>query len=494
MRLNRFHLYFIIKIINSKPILLIVCNNLLNLKKTKSDVILGTLTKNELKAFDKFISHSLNNKSREVLNYWHSRFSVKSVSLNTSNIKSVSRKTLSDFNKQLEKYLIFNSFKKDKFSGTLYLTRELRERSIEKYFEQIISEINKLRHVKLGKGFQNTLILLKLNFEEYLLHNSRSDEKNMQRLSKERIKLSEYVVAFSKLFEYFNDIYFSEDKKHTDSGLLTMRNVIQYVEKNKTYFIKYYPNLWTLYLIYIAIDDSYNYDRIQTAIKYFRKNEKHFTDGFLQFGYSSLFKVIFTKINSGYEIAYNDFCKILLDNENSGIIKRITFIQPRNLPSFVSAALFSNNIEFAEKLVTVYSSKIIESLREQVIYICRAIIEFSKGNYSIVIRMLKNTKPRDPMLYIFCKTTLIKAYYETNAFRNIYPLIDSVKHYLQRRTDIAELYPNVLKFLNYSSKLTQSKGNNRKGFELIKEKLSKENYFFEKKWTLEKLNQLSSDN
>jgi hypothetical protein len=464
------------------------------LKKTKSDVLLDTLAKNELKAFDKFISYSLKNKSHDVLSYWHSRFSNKSVSLNTSSMKLVTRKTLSDFNKQLEKFLIINSLEKDKFSGTLYLTRELRERSIEKYFEQIISEINKLRHLKLGKGFQNTLTLLKLNFEEYLLHNSRSDEKNLQRLSKERIKLSEYVVVYSKLFEYFNDIYFSENKKHTDSGLLTMKNVIDYVEKNKIYFIKYYPNLWTLYLIYIAIADSYNYEKIQTAIKYFRKNEGHFTDGFLQFGYSSLIKLIFTKINSGYDNAYNDFCKILLDIEKSGVLKRITFIQPRNLPSFVSAALYLNNTEFAERIITEYSSKIIESLREQVIIICRALIEFSNGNYSIVIKMLKNVKPRDPMLYIFCKTTLIKSYYETNAYRNIYPLIDSVKHYLQRRTDISELYPNVLKFLNYSSKLAQSKGNNRKGFELVNTKLSKENYFFEKKWVLEKLVQLSAEN
>jgi len=463
------------------------------LKKTKSDVLLQTLSKNELKSFNKFISSNLKNKSRNVLSYWHSRFSVNSVSLNTSGVIQVSRKTLSDFNKQLEKFLIISSLEKDKISGTLFLTRELRERSIEKYFEQIVSEINKLRHLKFGKGFQNTLTLLKLNFEEYLLHNSRSDEKNLHRLSKERIKLSEYIVVYSKLFEYFNDVYFSEHKNHSDSGLLTIKNVIDYVEKNKHYFTKYYPNIWTLYLIYKAIADSYDYEKIKSAIKYFRKNEEHFTDGFLQFGYSSLIKLVFTKINSGYGNAYNDFCKILFDIESSGVLKRITFIQPRNLPSFVSAALYSKNTAFAEKLVTEYNSKIIESLREQVIIICRAIIEFSKCNYSSVIRMLTNVKPRDPMLYIYCKTTLIKAYYETNAYRNIYPLIDSVKHYLQRRTDIAEISPNILKFLYYSSKLSQSKGNNRKGFELLKTKLSKENYFFDKYWTLEKMNQLSRD-
>jgi hypothetical protein len=462
------------------------------LKKTKSDVLLETLSRAELRAFNSFIKGRLNGKSRDVLDYWETKYSVSKVIVNYSEKEKVTRKTLSDFNKQLERFIINRNLEKDQFGSILYLVRELRSRNIEKYFIQLIKDMNKFRHHNFDKGYQNTLALLKLNFEEYLLHNSRSDEPNLYRTSKERVKLSEIISVYNKLFEYFNDVYYGPDNKYKDTGLLKIRDVVAYVEENSQYLKKYYPNVWTLYLIYLSLENSASYERIITAFDFFEKHEDRFTEEFLFLGYDSLLRLLFTNLNSGNTQAINEIYKILLRLESRGILKRIPHFQPRILPGFIIISLNFGNIPLAEKIVNEYRTKVIESFREQAVNISLAMIELAYGRTGKIKGLLENLKPHDPMLYIFCKSTLLKAYYERGDFKHIYPITDAFKHFLQRRTDISEIFNSASKFLYYINKLASAKKNNRKGLSDIEYSLSKENYFFQKRWITEKFNELKS--
>lgn len=462
------------------------------MKKTKSDVLLETFTKSELKQFNSFILCKLQGKSRDVLKYWTSKYSAKSGKISYAQKGSVSRKTLSDFNKQVERFLVFNNIEKDELGAAVSLVRELRKRNIEKYSDQLLKDISKFRHDKFKKGYQNTLALLKLNFEEYLLHNSRSDEDRMYKTTKERVKLSEIIAVYNKLFEYLNDVYFSPEKTHKDTGLVKIKDVVDYLEVNSTYIRKYYPNVWTMYLIYLTLEDSSSYERIIITLDYFEKHESRFSEEFLQFGYETLLRLIFSKMNTGSHQAFEDIYRIILKLENSGTIKNIPHFQPRILPGFVVVSLNLGNLALAEKIVNDYSLKVIESFRDQAVKVSKAMIELAKGNYDNVKELLENLKPHDPMLYIFCKSTLLKAYYENNDFKYIYPVTDAVKHFLQRRSDVTEVYSSVLKFLYYINKLTVLKKNHNKCLNDIENPLSKENYFFQKKWIIEKFNQLKS--
>jgi hypothetical protein len=190
--------------------------------------------------------------------------------------------------------------------------------------------------------------------------------------------------------------------------------------------------------------------------------------------------------------AIKDFYRVLLNLVNSGAIDKIHHIQPRLFPGFILVSINYGNIELAERIITKYSDKIVASLRGQVSRICMGIIELSKGNYENVRNLLYGEKPRDSMLNIFCKTTLIKAYYEKGDFRNIYPLSDTLKHFLKRRRDISGTHSNVIKFLNYTSKLAQIKKKNGTGLEYIESALLNEKYFFQKKWVLEKFHEIKS--
>jgi hypothetical protein len=452
------------------------------MKKAKTDVLLESLSTYELKSFDRFLKYSLNNKSVHVMNFWNSIYTSSKNSINISRSKSNSRKTLSDFNKQIEKFFILKNLDSDKFGCTVYLIRELRKRNIEKYFDKLLKDLNKYHHKKFSKGFPSILAMLKLNFEEYMLHNSRVDEYKMNLASKERIKLLDVTVAHAKLFDYYNDIYYGNINKYNDTGMVSIKEVTDFVGNNSKYFIKYFPNVWTLYLIHNAINNPSTFDLVVEAFDYFKKNESYFSEDFLQLGYDALLKLLFSRLNEGNNRALDYFYNIVLYLEDKGVLEKLHHIPPRIFVGFVMASTNFGNINLANKIVNEYGGKIVTSLRKQVLCIARSMIELVNGNYKSVKSELQDLKTHDSMLYIFSKITLLKSYYDNNELRKIYPLTDAVKHFVYRRKDLQEIQNSVFKFLYYLGKIAQVKKNKGKGISNIESLLIEENHFFQKRW------------
>jgi len=461
--------------------------------KTKSDALLQALNKNELKSFDFFISNNLSGKSRDVLNCWKTRYSEIKRRIKTEDRKKFSRKTLSDLSKQLEKFLILKNLEKDEFSRTIFLSRELRKRHVNKYFEKLLYDFKNVKSKIPGKGFQNILNLLKLNFEEYFLHNSLNDEKSLIETAKDRFRISEILISHSKLFEYLNTRFYSRERDFPESGFIKMEHIISYVYENRIYLGKNYPNVWILYSLYQALNNFNDEKIINATFEFIKNNENNISDEFLQFSYESLLRILMGRIYSGSITAFNNFYKILLNIERRGILKRLHHFQPQHFPIYVTVAIYSGNIKLAENLVTNYSDKITPSFRESVINVCAAMIEIAKGNPEKARNMVVNEKPRDTTVYGFSKMTLLRAYYERNDLNYIYPLIDTLKHYLRRRSEASKRAPNINLFLTYLSRLVTVRKNNGKGLEALETNLMTERYFFHKIWIMEKIEHMKNE-
>jgi hypothetical protein len=135
-------------------------------------------------------------------------------------------------------------------------------------------------------------------------------------------------------------------------------------------------------------------------------------------------------------------------------------------------------------MVNQYGVKIITSLRGQILCIARAMIELANGNYKSVKTELEGLRTHDSMLYVFSKITLLKAYYENNELRKIYPLTDAAKHFIYRRKDIREIQSSVFKFFHYLGKLALIKKNKGKGINNVESLLIEEGHFFQKRWVV----------
>lgn len=425
-----------------------------------------------------------------MLDFWKFKYS-QSLGLPTDALlKSFSRKTLSDFNKQIEKYFVWKGLESDDFSKNIILLSEFRKRNIEKYFEKLLCELKKYNNKHSKKSFPAYTNWLKINLEEYFHYYCRSDVKKLSENYKEHIKILEFLALKSSLFSFINDkIYGLNDDIRK---LINYDLIFAHLEKNSLELKRNHPSIWILYLLSKINIESNNDKYLRAVFEFIKKNQVNVADELIQLVYETLFRILIYKINYGY---YNDskiFYEILLYVENKGILKSFRNTQTVIYLTFVYYAIEFNNIGLAEKLIFEHNYIITESARKQVLNICLAMIAFSDGNYIKAKNLLLNVKTNEPYSYFFCKTLLLKTYYEQNETRNIYPLIDSVMHYIKRHLYKNKYTPFVDKFFKYLNILASPNKSKEKKLELLKPALAPGNSFYQKRWIVEKYNLLKN--
>lgn len=462
------------------------------MRKYKSDILLESLNESELGSFDKFLHYSLNGKAKDVLKYWNSRYSRNSNSLNNKSGIAFSRKILSDFSKQIEKFYMLKSLEKDEASKALFLSRELRRRNIYKYYEQVLNYLKEAKKKTPGNSPRNRLNLLHLNFEKYLLYSGKDDYTNLLRIAAEENRITEVIICRSKLFEYFNEIYYGNQDRYSDTGLIKLKDVVNNIENKSEEFRQNYPNVWVLYLLYKITQSQVKTEIIEILFKYLQENENNISEEFLQFSYDSLFELLLRELTTGGKNVREDFYKVFLDIEKKGTLKRLIHIRPRYFPLFTAFILESRDIFLAEKFLHDYKSKLVHPPNQDVLNLCMARIEFSKENFDNVKKLLKNVKTHDPVLYMQNKVMMLRTYYEKNEPGYVYPLIDTIKHFLKRKALNKQPLDTVTNFLYCFSKLIYAKKHHGKGLEYIEPFVSGEKFFMQKKWITEKYNELKA--
>ncbi|MCE1165015.1 MAG: hypothetical protein LWX07_06410 [Bacteroidetes bacterium] len=459
------------------------------MEKLKPVVLLETFSKRELKSFDNFLSYELRDKSPGVRNFWSNVYSKQKNKLDFLSVKSYSRKVHSDFNKVAEKFLILSNLEKDKFSSSTHLTRELRIRGVTKYFEKETEFLNDVKKLKHSDSFTDTVNRLKINREEFLLRSAHGDNKKILKLISERIFLTEILVIQSVLSENFiRTIYGGKKRRYSYRDLFNLNRTLAFVRKNGSYFRKRYPFIWVLYMLNVP-RRGIGTDFIVTLSAFLQDNEENLSEENLQLSYDALFEIIVERFKSGCSRSFRLLYEIISGLDKKELLCRFEFITPRLFVTLVSVALEFNDEILADNLIIKLGKKLNKSGKDS-LAVCLAMKEFHTGNFVAVKELLNGFKSKDPVLYIFHKTVLMKACYETGDFRNIYPLSDTVRHYVLRKKEINSIFVNVNLFLSALNKLVKIRRNEGKNLRNPVNVVPEDRLFFHKNWILEKYKDL----
>lgn len=463
-------------------------------RKIKSDFLLESLSPKEIEQFDKYIKSKFDKSGGGILKFWKSTLNkLQNKSSNPRNDASddFSRKTISDFVKILESFIARKGYEMDSLSQKVYLAKELRNRNVDKYFTSLIDDVCSDKLHKYIKGYSYMLNLQRLYVEEYFLCNSRNEEDGMHDISVKILKNAEVVLINSKLFEFINRKLYAPDVNLPKEEILSVEEAGRIVEKNASCYSVNYPNVYLDYLFYKMIKKPDERERVSNALKYLREKEKELALDFVQFAYETLIRFLSVRINSGCSVSQTTLYELFKDVEGRGILIKIQKVQPMIFVLAVATSLSINDITFANKLITLYKGKINISYRDEVIAVSRALTDFSAGKYENVKMITEDFKTRNASLYLFSKSTLLKALFELKEDRNIMPLIDTTKHFLIRKlADRNVQKESIFKFLNYLSSLCSVRRKNRRGAEILLDKIKDEKTFYQKKWVMEKAEEL----
>lgn len=461
-------------------------------RKIKSDYLIESLLPKELIQFDKYIKSKLENGGSKVLNYWYSKITaIQNTKQQNAPKQIFSRKVISDFVKILETFIARKGYEADLLSQKIYLAKELRSRSVDKHFTSLIDDVCLLNKGKYLKGYTYMLNLQRLYVEEYFLFNSRNEEEVMHDISIKMLKNAEAVLVKSVLFEFINKKLYSPDCDSIKDEILSFKNAMQIAEKSPLRYSENYPNVYLNYLLCRMFEKPDDKKRVSKVLKYLGDREKELALDYVQFAYETLIRFLSERINSGCAISQTTLYELFKEVEGRGLLNKINNLQPMIFVSAVTTALSNSDLTFADRLIAVYSRKLNASLRDEVIAVSRAMADFAAGKYESVKKLTRDFKTKNVSLYLFSKTTLLKTLYELKEDRNILPLIDTTKHFLNRKLNgNASQKESIFKFLNYLHLLCSVRKKGRRSAEILLDKITDERTFFQKKWVVGKAEEL----
>lgn len=465
-----------------------------NLRKSKSDNLLEGLAHKDIKKFNKFIINFLGGSGDNILKYWEYRLAQKKLTgtfLLDDSKEKYSRKIISDFVKILEKFYSLKGFEKDSLGEKGYLIRELRDRQLYKLFNSLLEDTKQFHKTNVRKGYMNYINYLRLNLEEYFLYNSQNEDDSMFQASMNISSVSEIIHIQSILFEHINMKLYCLNSKFVKDELNNIKDVIRYIENKSDFFKSEHQGVYVLYLIYLMLEYTKDEKKTHDALDFINKNYDHLTVNFLQFSYEVIIRFYIQQVNSGDSKSLADLYNIIKEIEKKELFSKIQHIQPLNFLTAVSVSLAFNDLDFAETFLHTFNSKMNLEYRKQVTNICHAMIDFSKRRFAPARNLLINDKTKNISMYIFSKITLLKSLYELNELRVVLPLIDTVKHYLNRHITTKDLYrDSIFAFLNALSSLCTAKRKQGRGVNKILDKLNNSNVYFHKRWIVEKAEEL----
>lgn len=464
-------------------------------KKSKTDLLLEAIHPIEYMNFERYLVSKLG-KSHNIdyFGYWVWKKEEMRIQHLGQNVEvkpythGLTRKFLSDFNKLIEGYFVSVSVDHNEQLRNIYMVTEMRKRHAYKLFDDYLKEAKEFNKNRVLKGFANNVLSLRACFEEYMILNARNDEDGMAKITGDICKITEIIFFQNELFQFINLKLFVGKPFNP---LLNVDIIIRRIEENSSFFEKSHANVYVLYLIASLIKGFDTMADLLKVVKYLNKREKSFTVGFLKIAYESLFRLALFRTNTGNEDALRVAFKVFKEMERKGILKKLPHIQPLIFFSAINLSFRLEDIEFAEKLISNYSSKLISVPHDKVLLVCMAMLDYEKGKPDEAKEKLLNLKNKNATLCLYSKVTLLKIMYDKNELRGIMSFADSVKHYLLRKEEINEAYrESIFKFFSFVTNLAVAKRKNGRGLMQIRERYNSEKRLFQRKWVSEKIKEL----
>ncbi len=469
------------------------------MKNNQLKELFGSLNKNELKEFSKFLRSPFFNNRSEVIRYFDAikkfwpEFNTKN--LNEENLFSkvytgkkfsnvLMRKLNSLTTNLLLDFFAITGYQECKLDYNVKLVEMLYTKKLFHLFEKKKNAIDELfnksersfpyyeakyKYTTIVNGFAMNL-------------NERSMLNMLQNEIDDFIEhfLSVALLLYIRLGEWERGTNIKYDLKFYDE-------VMKYLSLNKTEEV----TLATLYYNMLKMletgEEKYFFELQRSREKFAEK--LCFNDDYnigvvsIQFCYKRIEKGDIRFRKDQFEITKNILTKNLLPEG---------FVEPYFFTNAVRNAVNVNELKWAEKFIKEYKGRLNSDIQEEITAYSTAILEFGKKDFIKSLNNLSKINLERSFMKLEIKNLLLMNYYELGYTEEIISLIDTYKHFLHRETKLSEQFKKANSlFLSLVSELVKAvaKKDSHSANEL-KMKIESTPYFSLQDWLLNKINEL----
>lgn len=475
---------------------------------TKLIQLIKSLTPSEFREFKDFVNSPVFNKNKKVialyefLKEFYPEFTSNKLTQELAYKKVFPvenydyykiKNIVSDLLKLGKEYLAFISYRVNSENSGKLLLEQLRERSLDRIFEQTLRVFKKKLDETKIKDENYILKSLELTEEELSFRIPKDPNSRLNFFQKELDDFLTYSII--RLLKLYNIMLHEKQQHSNEFDMKMFAEVLNYLkmnsnEDNPTLLI--YCNI---ILLETEVNEKYFFELKKLKDKYF--DELNSGDRYMIFLHMASYCAYVFNVEGRTDFMREHF---LLSKEN---FDRGTIILGKILyPDFlnhVKIAVRVNEFEWAEKYISKYHHLLTEE-KDSTLNFCYGIINYKKRNLDKALDLFSRANFNNFLIKIQVKILLLQIYYEKEMYEQALAMIDTFRHYLTREKLIVEDYKksfyDYLKITNELIKLNTNYSKEKINFNIKKiiddiEKI-KMNQFGIKIWLRNKLSALNN--
>ncbi len=478
------------------------------MKKSKIYIALQHLEIHELNQFEKFINSPYFNQNQKLIRY----YDYLKPYLKGKKYGDIQKQDIWEYIGTKEKY---NDLKFRKYSSDLlrlfesYLGQQIYEKNNLNIANNILENVS---HKNILNLYNSVLGTAKRLSDRHIDRNAEYYyylfilEKNMFYLSTEFEKKTKKKLAHTQLniaeMSENLDVFYIAEKLKLYSTLLTWKRIYKMdIELNFTNeivnFIKSidyekYPPIAIWYQIYLTIKDSekpQHYYKLKAMID---KYINSFPTDEVEDIYDAALNYCIKRANTGANEFYEELLVLYKDMISNNIILKKGKMNPTRFRNIIYTATVANEFDWAENFIYEFEDKLDKKYKDNAVTFNLAQVNFARGNFNKVIEYLRDVEFDDMVYELRSKNTLIRTFYETKELSLLDSLLDSFNVLLNRKKrtipdNRRKNYKSVIKFVK---KLINVNQYDKKKILKLKEEIENADNFPNKKWLIEKVNEL----
>jgi hypothetical protein len=396
------------------------------------------------------------------------------------------RYLFTDLTKDVEEYLSWKAFSKDKALKRSLLGKILSEKGAEKAYNSVFTEAreNAISSVIRDADFYYYNFLSEYN---HLVHERSSNIKRNEKSNMESVvgNLDKFYLA--RKLQLCCEIYNVRNVLSIDYRVFLLDEILGYL-RNHSYddtpiIMIYYQILMTL----LEVDKEEHFNRLRELLVQYGDS---FTLTELRDMYQYVFNYCIKKINLGnidYQKVLFETYKITLANK---VLLMEGYISQWDYKNIVTISLRLREFEWAKSFIHEYRNALAPRERENAFVYNLAYWHFHSREYSRTLGLLQQVNFSDLYYQLDTRAILLKIYYEQDDDDALFYHITAFKTFLLRNKLVSDYQRTIYRnLIRYTAKLARS-GGNRKKVSVIKQEIENKRQVADIQWLQQKVEEL----
>lgn len=393
---------------------------------------------------------------------------------------------LSDTVKKVEHFLVVDRFNQNQILQHAFQLQVMNERKLEKHVAEFLALTEKHQHAQPHRdgAFYYHHLLIQEQKNVYLEnYDERSTDKNLQQV----------MHAFD-VYYVLNKLRYGAALMHYKSFLaieveVALLNEVMQLAQREDFNM---PAIQVYRRIILSITEPDNETHYTELKNLLTKHSALFTTEELKTLFVFAINYCINRINLGQSSYLHELLSLYQFAIKNDLLLENGVLSPWEFKNIVTVALRTKELQWGEKFIEGYKSKLPKEERQNAYTFNIARLHFYKKNYDKVLQLLQDVKYNDIFYQLDSKTTLLKTYYETGEEMPLLSLKDSFRVLLSRKRLITpQQRANYNNLLKYSIKLFRADVRNKKAMQALRLEIEHTANIADKSWLMEKVEELT---